>query len=154
MKIVHVSAYDLPGQRFNGMVIHRNLLSDGHESDYLVDRKYSKDARVHSLGPWPLRRVNRLAKRWEAWTSRQSDLCVLGLGALTQRSFRLTSFICNFFMREVFSVCGCFPLLQMEAGRCCGHFMTHGSRQATASTRWTVIAGVPAAVPALTYRCH
>jgi glycosyltransferase involved in cell wall biosynthesis len=93
MKVVHVSAYDLPGQRFNGMVIHRKLLSDGHESDYLVDRKYSEDNRVHALGPWPLRRLNRLARRWEESASRQSDLCVLGLGAFTQRSFRAADLI-------------------------------------------------------------
>jgi glycosyltransferase involved in cell wall biosynthesis len=80
MKVVHVGSYDLPGQRFNGMVIHRSLLSQGHESNYLVDIKYSTEAGVHALGPQLLRRLNRLADRLEKRQSRQADLAVLGLG--------------------------------------------------------------------------
>lgn len=80
MKVVHVGSYDLPGQRFNGMVIHRSLLDQGHQSDYLVDVKYSTEPGVHALGPPLLRRLNRKANRWEVRQSRQSDLAVLGLG--------------------------------------------------------------------------
>ena len=84
MKVVYVSAYDLPGQRFNGMVIHRALLSQGHESDYVVDLKYSAEDRVHALGSQLLRKLNRAANRMETRQSRQSDLSVLGLGMLSQ----------------------------------------------------------------------
>jgi glycosyltransferase involved in cell wall biosynthesis len=80
MKVVYVSAYDLPGQRFNGMVIHRSLLERGHDSDFMVDMKYSQEPRVHSLGPGFLRRLNRIANCLETRLSRQSDLCPLGLG--------------------------------------------------------------------------
>ncbi len=80
MKVVHVSSYDLPGQRFNGMSIHRSLLAQGHESDYVVDIKYSTEPRVHALGPRLLRRLNGVAQRLETRQSRQSDLAVLGLG--------------------------------------------------------------------------
>ena len=80
MRVVHVGSYDLPGQRFNGMVIHRRLLAAGHTSDYLVDAKYSTEAGVHALGPRLLRRINRIANRCETRQSRQSDLAVLGLG--------------------------------------------------------------------------
>ena len=71
MKVVYVSAYDLPGQRFNGMVIHRALLSQGHESDYVVDLKYSAEDRVHALGSQLLRKLNRAANRMETRQSRQ-----------------------------------------------------------------------------------
>ncbi|MDA0254497.1 MAG: hypothetical protein O3A18_06415, partial [Planctomycetota bacterium] len=84
MKVVHVGSYDLPGQRFNGMVIHRALLAQGHASDYLVDVKYSAEAGVHALGSRLLRRLNRIANRCEARQSRQSDLAVLGLGMFTR----------------------------------------------------------------------
>ncbi len=80
MKVVHVGSYDLPGQRFNGMVIHRSLLAQGHKSDYLVDIKYSTEPGVHALGPSLLRWLNRKANRREVRQSRQSDLAVLGLG--------------------------------------------------------------------------
>jgi len=88
MKVVYLSAYDLPGQRFNGMVLHRELLARGHDSDYLVDLKYSTERRVHALGSGLLRRLNRVAGRLETSQSRQVDLCLLGLGLFTQRCAR------------------------------------------------------------------
>jgi len=84
---VHVSSYDLFGERFNGMRIHKELLAHGHDSDYLVDRKYSEDPRVHKLGSWPLRNLNKVSKRLETYLSRQSDLCVLGLGVFAKACF-------------------------------------------------------------------
>lgn len=79
MKVVYVSAYDLPGQRFNGMVIHRALLAQGHDSDYVVDLKYSNEARVHTFGSRLLKKLNRAAGRLEIRQSRQMDLCPLGM---------------------------------------------------------------------------
>lgn len=83
MKVVYVSAYDLPGQRFNGMVIHRSLLAQGHESDYVVDLKYSTEDRVHAFGSKVLKELNRAAGRLEQRQSRQMDLCPLGLELFT-----------------------------------------------------------------------
>lgn len=93
MKVVYVSSYDLPGQRFNGMVIHRSLLAQGHDSDFIVDRKYSSEPRVLAIGPRPLRWLNRVVVRAEKRLSRQADLCVLGLGVLGMRAVRQAQLI-------------------------------------------------------------
>ena len=50
MKILHITARDTVGERFNGTLIHRELLARGHDSHMFVRFKRGDDPRVFESG--------------------------------------------------------------------------------------------------------
>lgn len=50
MKILAITAWDSAGEQFNGYLVHRELLRQGHQSDMAVMFKQKDDPRIHLLG--------------------------------------------------------------------------------------------------------
>jgi len=88
LKIAYVSSCDWEGQRFNGIVLHRELNRIGHSSDFAAADCSLKDEGVRCIGGPVLRFLNRVAAKAERRLSLQSVLPTLGLSLRRQLYFR------------------------------------------------------------------
>lgn len=50
MNILAITTWDSSGEQFNGYLVHRELLRQGHQSDMAVMFKQKDDPRIHALG--------------------------------------------------------------------------------------------------------
>ena len=88
MRVLQVSAYDLMGEQFNGLALHRAMTALGIESSMLVHDRFGEDPGVATMAGPLLYRLNRITQPIEDLLSLHSVLDVAGFGLFRSPQYR------------------------------------------------------------------
>jgi glycosyltransferase involved in cell wall biosynthesis len=88
LKILQVSAYDLMGEQFNGLALHRAMTGLGIESSMLVHDRFGQDPGVGTMAGPVLGQLNRIAQPIEDLLSLHSVIDVAGFGLFRSPQYR------------------------------------------------------------------